>query len=153
MILLNSINSLFTSCLNITVFFLNFNGVIYGCSYTTPEKPVIFDGCYNIKQALGHDDFCGCKVCISLQGDCDNDNQCDIGLKCGKNNCLTMWAFYNVTYRYFPDFYGKSFMTAYSGNHFFDKKDDCCYSPGECCEDNDSSKYPYIGWNDSYGQH
>ena len=65
------------------------------CRNIIPKREILYDGCYDVIQTLGlidlaefyllfrkgfvlgNDEFCGCKICISLQGDCDNDNQCD----------------------------------------------------------------------------
>ena len=53
----------------------------------------------------------GDTCCTSLnrcdidQGDCDSDNDCKIGLKCGKDNCPK------------------------KSNHEWDSTDDCCYKP------------------------
>ena len=46
--------------------------------------------------------FCSCHSCSGLEGDCDFDDQCYEGLKCGSNNC--------------PDSFG------------YDTHTDCCYA-------------------------
>ena len=47
--------------------------------------------------------FCACHSCSELEGDCDFNDQCQGGLKCGLNNCL---AFFGL-----------------------DVHTDCCYAP------------------------
>ena len=43
--------------------------------------------------------------CPENQGDCDSDNDCQLGLKCGTNNCPKDWKWIDVV------------------------DDDCCYDP------------------------
>ena len=37
--------------------------------------------------------FCSCHSCSELEGDCDFDDQCQEGLRCGSNNCLAFFGF------------------------------------------------------------
>ena len=67
------------------------------------------------KLKLGISKFLGCRGgdscctsgnrCDVDQGDCDSDDDCKIGLKCGRDNCPT------------------------KSGHQWDSTDDCCYKP------------------------
>ena len=37
--------------------------------------------------------FCACHSCSELEGDCDFDDQCQEGLRCGSNNCPASFGF------------------------------------------------------------
>lgn len=37
--------------------------------------------------------FCSCHSCSEVEGDCDFNNQCQEGLKCGSNNCPASFGF------------------------------------------------------------
>jgi len=49
--------------------------------------------------------------CYAGEGDCDRDNDCDVGLRCGTDNC---------------DFDGLGLFPYSKG---WDMYDDCCYKP------------------------
>ncbi len=49
--------------------------------------------------------------CDEYEGDCDDDNDCNGNLVCGKNNCLK----YEITYNYFVCF--KRILKSYSYIH------------------------------------
>ena len=53
--------------------------------------------------------FCTCHSCLEDEGDCNLDNECQEGLRCGNNNC--------------PDSFG------------FDAYTDCCYNAALGAED------------------
>ena len=37
--------------------------------------------------------FCACHSCSELEGDCDFNDQCQEGLRCGTNNCVDYFGF------------------------------------------------------------
>ena len=45
----------------------------------------------------GNIGFCACHSCSELEGDCDFDEQCQEGLRCGSNNCPSLSGFDNIT--------------------------------------------------------
>ena len=41
--------------------------------------------------------YCACHPCSELEGDCDFNDQCREGLRCGSNNCPASLGFHNHT--------------------------------------------------------
>ena len=67
-------------------------------------KSIISTKCFTA--CTGGDSCCTTlKKCGEDEGDCDTDSECQIGLKCGKDNCSKKSGFQ------------------------WDATDDCCYKP------------------------
>ena len=54
-------------------------------------KDLLSVNCANVID--GNIGFCACHSCSDLEGDCDFDDQCPEGLRCGSNNCPTSFGF------------------------------------------------------------
>merc|ERR1711934_487950 len=96
--------------------------------FTTMNCPA-FPTEYYDPLLMGDDDMCNCHGvlgagCIEGEGDCDNDEQCTEGLRCGDNNCREL-----ITKMYQGP--GNQHMDGYKKEveEIFDEDDDCCYDP------------------------
>ena len=66
----------------------------------------------SVRLCFGGDDCCTYyNKCEAGQGDCDTNNDCMDGLKCGTDNCGVSWT---------------KFIPSREG---WDVYDDCCYKP------------------------
>ena len=75
--------------------------------------------------------FCACHSCSEHDGDCDFDDQCQEGLRCGSNNCLASFGF---------DAYTDCCYEATVGDDDFCATDKPCEVDEGDCDSNDECK-------------
>merc|ERR1712126_627202 len=86
-------------------FIIDSNGIS-----VSPENGIPVERRFRL--CFGGDDCCTYyNKCEAGQGDCDTDNDCKDGLKCGNDNCGVSWT---------------KFIPSREG---WDVYDDCCYKP------------------------
>ena len=75
--------------------------------------------------------FCACKSCSNFEGNCDFDDQCLDGLRCGTNNCLDLFGFDTNT---------DCCYSAIVGDEDFCSIDEPCEINEGDCDSNDECK-------------
>ena len=87
--------------------------------------------------------FCSCHSCSGLKGDCDFDDQCHEGLKCGSNNCPDSFGF---------DIHTDCCYAAIVGDEDFCTTDEPCkINEGDCDSDNECKNHLFCGSNNCPG--
>ena len=87
--------------------------------------------------------FCACHSCLGLEGDCDFNDQCQEGLRCGSNNCPASLGF---------DAYTDCCYDKFVGSEDFCTIDEPCEVDEGDCDSNDECKsHLYCGSKNCHG--
>ena len=81
--------------------------------------------------------FCACHSCSNLEGDCDFDDQCQEGFRCGSKNCLPSFGF---------DTHTDCCYDATIGSEDFCTTDEPCeLDEGDCDSDDECKSHLFCG--------
>ena len=87
--------------------------------------------------------FCACKSCSNFEGNCDFDDQCLDGLRCGTNNCLDLFGFDTNT---------DCCYSAIVGDEDFCSIDEPCeINEGDCDSNDECKSHLFCGSNNCLG--
>ena len=87
--------------------------------------------------------FCACHSCSELEGDCDFNDQCQEGLRCGSNNCQNSFGF---------DIHTDCCYTAILGDDDFCTIDQPCgVNEGDCDSNDECKTHLFCGSNNCPG--
>ena len=87
--------------------------------------------------------FCACHSCSELEGDCDFDNQCQKGLRCGSNNCPVSFGFDMHT--------DCCYSTSIGSEDFCTTDEPCEVDEGDCDSNDECKSHLFCGSNNCPG--
>ena len=108
------------------------------------ESQIIYFCLVNCVTVLnGEIGFCSCHSCSNLKGDCDFNNQCNEGLRCGSNNCPDSFGFVSHT---------DCCYTVVQGDDDFCTIDEPCgVNEGDCDSNDECKNHLFCGSNNCLG--
>ena len=119
------------------------------CGYDNCPTSLGFDPetdcCYdNSQSVIGDENFCTtANPCSQHEGDCDSNDECQIGLSCGTNNCPISLGFGSSIDCCYPC-YSSCGNPYWKGDNSCDDQNNNCgceWDGGDCCGDNVNTEW------------
>ena len=83
--------------------------------------------------------YCSCHSCSENDGDCDFDDQCQEGLRCGSNNCPSSFGFEMHT--------DCCYVASVGDDEFCITDEPCNVNEGDCDSDDECKSHLFCGSN------